>query len=98
MRLKVIMEDEAKFALRNICSYIELNSQLQANSLKKNVLNSIRELVKNPQKYPPDKFKKQNDGSVRAYELHHLRITYSVSKTHITILRIRHTKRNPPAL
>jgi plasmid stabilization system protein ParE len=95
MRLKVIIEEEAKNALKNICAFIEINSQLQAKSLRKNVLNSIKELAKNPQKYPPDKFQKQNDGSVRAFELFRLRITYSVSKTHITILRIRHTKRNP---
>jgi plasmid stabilization system protein ParE len=95
MHLKVIIEADAKFALKNICSYIELNSQLRARSLKKNVLNSIRELTKNPEKYPPDKFQKNNDGSVRAFEIHRLRITYSVSKVQITILRIRHTKRNP---
>ncbi len=95
MRLKVIIEEEAKNALKNICAFIQLNSQLQSKTLKRNVLNSIKELPKNPLKYPPDKFQKENDDSIRAFELFHLRITYSVSKTHITILRIRHTKRNP---
>jgi plasmid stabilization system protein ParE len=95
MPLRIIIENDAKLALKNICLYVGLSSQLQAKSLKRNVLNSLRELAKNPEKYPLDKFQRQNDGLVRAFELHHLRITYSISKTNITVLRIRHTKMNP---
>jgi plasmid stabilization system protein ParE len=95
MDLKVTIEAEAKSALKSIYSYIKLSSEHRAKTLRRNVLNSIGELAKHPLKFPPDKFKIQNDGSIRAYEIYQLRITYSVSETQITILRIRHTKRNP---
>lgn len=45
--------------------------------------------------YPLDKFKLNNDGTYRAYEIYHYRISYRVLKNEIRILRIRHTSRNP---
>ena len=93
--MKLVLEKEAISALKSICSYIEESSETRARRVRKIVMDSIGELRKNPFKYPPDKYYKKNEGSVRAYEIMKLRITYSVSETQITILGIRHTKRNP---
>ena len=43
----------------------------------------------------PDKYKLNNNGLYRAFELHHLRITYYITPDKIRILRVRHTSREP---
>lgn len=48
-----------------------------------------------PQKYNPDKYKTKNDGSFRAFEMYHYRISYRYKGSEIRIVRIRHTKMNP---
>ncbi len=45
--------------------------------------------------YSLDRFKIKNDGSYRAFEKYHYRISYRVLPNQIRILRIRHTSRNP---
>jgi plasmid stabilization system protein ParE len=42
-----------------------------------------------------EKYKRNNDGSFRAFELHRYRITYRIRNNEIRIIRIRHTKRTP---
>lgn len=36
-----------------------------------------------------------NDGSFRAFEIYHHRISYRLLKNEVRIIRIRHTKMNP---
>ena len=52
-------------------------------------------VVPNPERYPPDKYKDENDGNYRAFELHRLRVAYFVGRDVIRILRVRHTSREP---
>jgi plasmid stabilization system protein ParE len=92
---KVVIESEAKSELINIYSFIQKESEINAGIFKRDLLDSIGKLSINPQKYPPDKFKRGNDGSYRAFELYHVRVTFHVSESKISIIRIRHTKRNP---
>jgi plasmid stabilization system protein ParE len=93
--LPVIIDDEAKKALKEACNYIKKNSPLNAEKVKNAILASIKILPINPQTHNPDKFCTQNDGSFRAYEIYSLRITYHVSQKEIRVIRIRHTKMNP---
>lgn len=55
------------------------------------------ELTGNPEKYPLDKLKKDNDGTWRAFEKHHYRISYRIIKDQIRIVRMRHTSKSPLA-
>lgn len=48
-----------------------------------------------PEMFPPDKFKKNNDGSWRAFEKLRYRISYRVTAKEIRIVRMRHTSRSP---
>lgn len=59
------------------------------------ILASIKELMANPQKYPRDKYRKDQDRSFRAFEIHEYRITCHVSDEEIRMIRLRHTKINP---
>ena len=45
--------------------------------------------------YAPDKYRINNDGSFRAYELHRYRIAYRLTEKEIIILRVRHTSMEP---
>lgn len=66
-----------------------------AEKVRKDILETIARILKYPSMYPPDKYKKENDGSFRAFELYRYRISYHVSTREIRILRIRHTRREP---
>jgi plasmid stabilization system protein ParE len=93
--LKVIIDNEAKAQLREAYNYISKESPQNAQKVKSKILSSIKELIGNPQRHAADKYRLNNDGSFRAYELYKYRITYHVSKERIIVIRIRHTKMNP---
>lgn len=92
---KVIIDNEAKLQLREAYRYITANSLQNAEKVKNKILASIKDLTKNPEQHPADKYRKNNDKSFRAYELYNYRITYHISAEQITVIRIRHTKMNP---
>jgi plasmid stabilization system protein ParE len=75
--------------------YILLDSYQNAEKVKADILASADKLAANPEMYPPDKYRKNNDGSFRAYELYHYRIAYRVTDKAIIITRIRHTSKEP---
>jgi len=75
--------------------YIALDSFQNAEKVRAAILENIEKLLTYPEIYSPDKFKENNDGSFRAFELYHYRVTYYVSENEIRILRIRHTKQEP---
>jgi plasmid stabilization system protein ParE len=58
-------------------------------------LASTQKLVANPEMNAADKYRKNNDRSFRAYELHHFRIAYKVTEKEIIIVRVRHTSMEP---
>ncbi|WP_367268562.1 type II toxin-antitoxin system RelE/ParE family toxin [uncultured Pedobacter sp.] len=67
------------------------------NAIK--VINDLTQAVENivqyPEKHKIDQYKKDNDGTYRAFEKHHFRISYRNENQIIRILRVRHTKMNP---
>jgi plasmid stabilization system protein ParE len=75
--------------------YIAEDSIQNAENVRGQVLEKIEELVTHPEIYPPDKYKTDNDGNYRAFELHRLRVAYYISTNIIRILRVRHTSREP---
>ncbi len=81
--------------LEKAYQYILLNSYQNAEKVKADVLASTRKLASNPEIHPPDKYKINNDGSFRAFELHCYRIAYRITETEIIITRIRHTSMEP---
>jgi plasmid stabilization system protein ParE len=75
--------------------YIAEDSIQSAEKVRADVLEDIDAMIPHPERYPLDKFKIDNDGSYRAFELHRLRVAYFVGIDFIRILRIRHTSREP---
>ena len=79
----------------NAIAYIENDSPANAEKFKRDILSRIDDLLKYPEKTAADKYKTNNDGSFRAFELHGYRISYRYKNNKVRIIRIRHTKMNP---
>ena len=91
----IVVDNEAKYQLRQAYNYIKKDSVKNADKVRGSIVASINELVNNPEQHPPDKYRLDNDGSYRAYEIYKYRITYHITKDQITVIRIRHTKMSP---
>ncbi|MBS1529956.1 MAG: type II toxin-antitoxin system RelE/ParE family toxin [Bacteroidetes bacterium] len=55
----------------------------------------MSELLEHPEIHNPDKYKINNNGNYRAFELYSFRIGYLVKEDEIIIARIRNTKQEP---
>ncbi|HEY2727933.1 MAG TPA: type II toxin-antitoxin system RelE/ParE family toxin [Parafilimonas sp.] len=76
-------------------NYIGLDSIQNAQKVRNEILKKINNLSLYPEIHSPDKYKTNNDGSYRAFELYRCRIAYHVTEKEIRVLRIRHTSREP---
>ncbi|MEO6636695.1 MAG: type II toxin-antitoxin system RelE/ParE family toxin [Ginsengibacter sp.] len=81
--------------LEKAYNYVLADSFQNAEKLKNDILFSTRKLSVNPERYPLDKYRTGNDGTFRAYELYHYRISYRILQNEIVIVRIRHTSMKP---
>ncbi len=92
---KVIWPLHSQKQLAKAYEYILPDSYQNAEKVKADILASTRKLPDNPEIHPPDKYRENNDGSFRAYELHHYRIGYRITEKEIIIVRVRHTGMEP---
>ena len=91
----VVWSDTAKAELKKAFEYIAWDSLQNAQIVRDTLIDHTIDLVKNPEKHPLDKFKKDNDGTWRAFEKYNYRISYRILKHQIRIVRMRHTSRSP---
>ena len=92
---KIVWDKEAIQQFVKIIAFIKKDSIQNAEHVQLLLQQKLAELPKHPQKYPPDKYKLNNDGRFRAFTLFHYRISYYIAKQEIIILSIRHTKMLP---
>lgn len=92
---KVVWNSRAAASLREIYEWIRMDSPNNANLVREGIIEVINGLPNNPQKFPPDKFKKNNSGDYRAFEKFSYRVAYRFSSQEIRVLRIRHVKQEP---
>ncbi|MFC0518630.1 type II toxin-antitoxin system RelE/ParE family toxin [Mucilaginibacter angelicae] len=90
-----IWSKKAMAELKKAYLYILLDSMQNAEIVRDEIIDVTMELPKHPEKYPLDKFKKNNDGTWRAFEKHHYRVSYRITPDAIRIVRLRHTSRSP---
>ena len=91
----VVWSKSARDELKKTYAYIALDSLQNAQMVIDTIIDLTIELPNNPEKYPSDKFKKNNDGTWRAFEKHHYRISYLILKDQIRVVRMRHTSKSP---
>ena len=78
-----------------LIEYIAQESPANAEKVAHEVLNQIERLRTYPYIHTPDKYKLNNDGNYRAFELHKFRVAYYASSKEVRILRVRHTSQEP---
>jgi plasmid stabilization system protein ParE len=81
--------------LRKAYDYISKDSLQNAKKVVDEIARIADQLPTQPEMFPPDKFKKNNDGTWRAFEKYHYRISYRITAADIRIVRMRHTSRTP---
>ena len=81
--------------LRKAYDYICKDSTQNARKVVEELTAIADRLPGQPEMFPPDKFKKNNDGTWRAFEKYHYRISYRITADEIRIVRMRHTSRTP---
>ena len=92
----VVSWDKPAYAsLQKIFEYIRQDSLTNADKVRKEILKITSSLADHPERYSPDKFKKNNPGNYRAFEKYSYRVTYKHTEKEIKILRIRHVKQEP---
>ncbi len=81
--------------MRDIFEFISQESAQSANKVVIEIAYAVEKAIANPEIYRPDKYKIENDGTYRAFELHHYRVSYRYKDNVIRVLAVRHTSRNP---
>jgi plasmid stabilization system protein ParE len=70
-KLKVIIDEQARKSLREAYNYIKKDSLQNAEKVRAEILATIKELPKNPQRHKPDNYRiKNEDSSYRAFEVY----------------------------
>jgi len=95
MAREIVWNDKALEFLATALEYISQNSALQANKVEKGIIEHISKAAENPERFPPDQFKKNNPGNYRAFESYKYRVAYTYTDLQIQILNIRHVKQKP---
>lgn len=92
----VVWNQHATIAYEKYLDHISKESALHARKVGQEILNKINSLAQFPDIHPPDRYKTNNqDNSVRAFEIYHLRVSYKIFPDKIRVLRIRHVKQRP---
>ncbi|WP_114789496.1 type II toxin-antitoxin system RelE/ParE family toxin [Niabella yanshanensis] len=92
---KIKWDKKAFLYFKEAIRYIRQNSSQNADKIKQEILKKIEDLSFRPEVHAPDKYKINNSGCYRAFELYRYRIAYLVSATEIIIVRFRHTSQEP---
>lgn len=92
---QIIWTRRALQHLRGLYRFISKHSLQNAAMVIEEIIIEMEKAAINPEFYPPDKYKTNNNGTYRAFEKHSYRIVYRFTKNTIYVLRVRHTKREP---
>lgn len=92
---RIVWTKRAERHLREIYEHISLDSPQNAIKVIRDIVKNMEKTCENPEVYPADKYKLDNDGTFRAFEKHKYRLSYRYSGYTIRVLRVRHTKMKP---
>lgn len=85
----------AKAELKKAYGHIAKDSPKNAIKVRDTLIDLTIALAKQPEKYPLDQYRLNNDGTWRAFEKYNYRISYRILPDQIRIVRLRHTRRSP---
>ena len=93
--LPIIWDKIAITQLKKAYYKILKESYQGAVTVKDGILDTVDKIPEQPYRHPADRFKTDNPGNYRAFEIHSYRVAYKVTEENIQILRVRHVKREP---
>ncbi len=91
----IVWDKPAYNSLQKAYQYIREDSLTNAIKVRDDIIKIARSLPDHPEKFPLDKFKKNNSGEHRAFEIYSYRVAYKITENEIIILRVRHVKQEP---
>ncbi len=91
----VVWNNRASVYFKSAYERTKEESYKNAEMVKEGISKIVDGLPDNPEKYPPDKYKKNNTGNYRAFEKYSFRVAYVYTEKEIRILRVRHVKQEP---
>ena len=81
--LKIVWDKEAKAQLKKAYNRILKESYQGAETVKNGILDSVDKIPEQPYRYPADRFKTDNPGNYRAFELYSYRVAYKIGRAHV---------------
>jgi plasmid stabilization system protein ParE len=94
-KCEVVWTKRSLQQMKQLYDYISNDSPKNASKVLDDIATAINKATTNPEVYPADKYKTDNDGSYRAFEKHRYRVSYRFTKNIIRVLRVRHTGMEP---
>jgi plasmid stabilization system protein ParE len=94
-QLKVKWTLRATRQMLAIEDYIRQDSDKQARKVVLAIDSTLRKATLQPLRFPPDKYRRPNDSTYRAFTKYHCRVAYRILKSEIRIVQVRHTSRKP---
>lgn len=91
----VIWDIEAVLQLEAQLDYIKLESIQQAEKVREKILSKTADLSIFSKRHPKGKYKSENDGTYRTFEIYNFRISYRITDEHIRIVGLRSVHQNP---
>lgn len=71
----IVWNLKAKQELKKVYDFILKDSYQNALKVRQEIIDAVMSLNEYPNKYQPDKYKTNNDGTWRVFEIHHYRIS-----------------------
>src|SRR5690606_9119799 len=78
---RLIWDEQALIEVERSLEWIGKTSLHQTELVEQAILSRIELIRVHPERFPPDKYKINNQGSYRAFETHSYRISYIIRKT-----------------
>ncbi|HUC80740.1 MAG TPA: type II toxin-antitoxin system RelE/ParE family toxin [Flavisolibacter sp.] len=94
---QIVWTTRSQQHLKQAFNFISKDSLQNAEKVINAIVAGVEKAATNPEHYGKDKYKKNNDGTYRAFEKYHYRVSYRFAEATIRILRVRHTSMEPKA-
>ncbi len=95
MERRLVWNKRPAAFLKRALKHISLESPANAEKVEEAILTNLDKSLENPERFPSDKFKRDNTGLFRAFETHSFRVAYKFTDKEIRVLRIRHVNQEP---
>jgi plasmid stabilization system protein ParE len=92
---EIIWRKSAILYLENAIDYIRKDSVKNADTVANAILAAVEKAARFPEHFPPDKYRLNNTGSFRAFEIYNFRVSFYYNAETIRIVRVRHTQQKP---